>query len=412
MPVTAYVALGSNLGDRLQFLEGALVALRQQPGIRVCAVSSFHETDPVGGPAGQGKYFNAAAELQTDLDPHELLSVLQSIEATLGRTRSERFGPRTIDLDLLFYGNLILDTSTLQLPHARLHARLFVLEPLCEIAPDLVHPLFKRSIRDLLGEQRRQLLPASGHELADLRAVVTGSSSGIGRAIAIALARSGADVVIHRRGSVDQAEEVAAFARTFGVRASALRADLRDPFDRNVLIEQAWNLWQGIDIWVNNAGADTLTGAAAAWPFEDKLKELLEVDVTASIALSRSVGRRMRQLGHGVILNMGWDQAEVGMAGDSGELFAAAKGAVMAFTKSLARSLAPEVRVNCLAPGWIRTAWGEKASDYWQEKVVRETPLGRWGTPEDVAQAARWLVSPQAQYITGQVIRINGGAVG
>jgi 3-oxoacyl-[acyl-carrier protein] reductase len=108
---------------------------------------------------------------------------------------------------------------------------------------------------------------------------------------------------------------------------------------------------------------------------------------------------------------MGWDQAEAGMEGDSGELFAAVKGAVMAFTRSLALSLAPEVRVNCLAPGWIRTAWGVGASEVWQERVRRETPLGRWGEPEDVAATARWLVSPAAAYLTGQVIRINGGAV-
>jgi 3-oxoacyl-[acyl-carrier protein] reductase len=99
------------------------------------------------------------------------------------------------------------------------------------------------------------------------------------------------------------------------------------------------------------------------------------------------------------------------MEGDSGELFAASKGAVMAFSKSLALSLAPTVRVNCLAPGWIRTAWGEGASSAWQERVLRETPLHRWGTPEDVASVARWLASPAAGFLTGQVVRIDGGSV-
>jgi NAD(P)-dependent dehydrogenase (short-subunit alcohol dehydrogenase family) len=99
------------------------------------------------------------------------------------------------------------------------------------------------------------------------------------------------------------------------------------------------------------------------------------------------------------------------MEGDSGQLFAAAKAAVIGFSKSLAKSLAPEVRVNVLAPGWIRTSWGEGASEIWQERVRRETPLGRWGTPEDVAAAAVWLCSPAACFVTGQVIRVNGGAV-
>jgi 3-oxoacyl-[acyl-carrier protein] reductase len=183
------------------------------------------------------------------------------------------------------------------------------------------------------------------------------------------------------------------------------------------LVEEAWACWGGLDVWINNAGADTLTTEAASWSFERKLHELLAVDVTATMILSREIGRRMREVAAGgtgvspVILNMGWDQAETGMEGDSGELFAASKGAIMAFSRSLALSLAPAVRVNCLAPGWIRTAWGEGASRRWQERVLRETPLHRWGRPKDVASAARWLVSPAAEFLTGQIIRINGGAI-
>src|SRR5262249_17222023 len=126
------------------------------------------------------------------------------------------------------------------------------------------------------------------------------------------------------------------------------------------------------------AGADTLTGATARLPFDAKLDELWSVDVVATIRLGRAVGRRMKAQGGGAIVTMGWDQAETGMEGDSGELFAAAKGAIMAFTRSLALSLAPTVRVNALAPGWIKTEWGETASKNWQDRVLRETPLARW----------------------------------
>jgi 3-oxoacyl-[acyl-carrier protein] reductase len=98
------------------------------------------------------------------------------------------------------------------------------------------------------------------------------------------------------------------------------------------------------------------------------------------------------------------------MSGDSGEMFAAVKGAVMAFSRSLAKSLAPQVRVNCLAPGWIRTSWGDQASAYWQRRAEREALLGRWGSPEDVAAMARFLCSPQASFITGQTVAINGGS--
>jgi 3-oxoacyl-[acyl-carrier protein] reductase len=119
----------------------------------------------------------------------------------------------------------------------------------------------------------------------------------------------------------------------------------------------------------------------------------------------------MKNSGGGSIVTMGWDQAETGMDGDSGELFACAKGSIMAFTRSLSLSLAPSVRVNCVAPGWIKTAWGSGASREWQDRVMRETPLKRWGTPDDVARAVRFLVGPDSEFLTGQIVRVNGGAV-
>jgi 3-oxoacyl-[acyl-carrier protein] reductase len=247
------------------------------------------------------------------------------------------------------------------------------------------------------------------HELSGLTAVVTGSSSGIGRAIALELAGAGADVLIHARRSRDRAEAVAAEIRAAGRETGVLLADLGDPAAQDRLADEAWAWRSAVDIWVNNAGADTLTGDAARWSFEQKLAALWQVDVLGTMRLSRHIGQLMKERGRGTILNIGWDQAETGMAGDSGELFTATKGAVMAFTKSVARSLAPQVRVNCLAPGWIRTSWGDQASEYWQDRVKHECLLERWGTPEDVARVARFLVSPAAAFVTGQIIPVNGG---
>ncbi|MBC7815585.1 MAG: SDR family oxidoreductase, partial [Planctomycetaceae bacterium] len=246
--------------------------------------------------------------------------------------------------------------------------------------------------------------------LSGLRAVVTGSTSGIGCAIAVEFAKAGSDVVIHGRHDHEAAESLAEELRMLGPRAFAVMADVSEEESLPAFVERCWTELGGIDIWVNNAGADLLTGDAAKLGFADKLQRLYEVDVRSTLLLSRLIGERMVAAGSGVILNIGWDQAERGMEGDSGELFAAAKNAIMGFTRSLAVSLAPSVRVNCIAPGWVRTKWGDGASDVWQQRVLRETPLKRWGTPEDVAAVARFLASREASYLTGQVIYINGGA--
>lgn len=248
-------------------------------------------------------------------------------------------------------------------------------------------------------------------ELVGFRTAVLGSTSGIGRAVALALAEGGADVIVHGRASREAAEEVADEIHRLGRRSDVLMADLADREAGDRLVDEAWRLWGGLDAWLQIAGADTLTGPAARLEFDAKLDQLLAVDVVATMRLTRDVGRRMKDAGRGSIVTMGWDQAETGMEGDSGELFAATKGAVMAFTRSLALSLAPAVRVNAVAPGWIRTAWGESASRTWQDRVLRETPLARWGTPEDVARAARFLVGPDSTFLTGQILRVNGGAV-
>ncbi len=408
--MNAFIALGSNLGDRAQNLTRAVLRLGQLSGTTVSRVSSFRETAAVGGPANQPAYLNGVCALETSLEPRALLRHLQIIEAELGRVRDVKDGPRTLDLDLLLFGDrVIADPSVpLLVPHPRLQDRFFVLDPLREIAPDFRHPVFDRTMSELHNDLTARKRPTPARSLLGLRALVTGSTSGIGRAIALELASAGADVVVHGRRS---AEEVTALCRNLGVRSTGVLADLANAGDCRALAEVSWKAFQGLDVVILNAGADTLTGAGARLSFAEKLEMLWNVDVRSTMQLARDFGTRMKDRGQGAIMTMGWDQAETGMEGDSGQLFAATKGAVMAFTRSLALTLAPEVRVNCLAPGWIRTAWGEHASDAWQQRVMRETPLRRWGTPADIAGVAHWLAGPGAEFITGQIIRINGGAV-
>ena len=245
--------------------------------------------------------------------------------------------------------------------------------------------------------------------LQDQVALVTGSSSGIGRATAIELARRGAKVIVHSGSDRSRAEAVAEEILLRGGSALATVADLGTSEGREYLFRTAWE-WQGyLDICILCAGADILTGPAREFPFSEKLRRLWEVDVLGTVELSRRIGEAMRQRGRGVILTIGWDGALRGMEGSTAQAFAVAKGAVMAFTLALAQELAPTVRVNCVAPGWIRTAWGEKAAPHWQARVQAQTLLGRWGTPEEVAQVCAFLVSPESAYITGQIICVNGG---
>ncbi len=156
---TAYIALGSNLGKREDALLAAITRIAALPHTRVLAQSSFHHTTPVGGPPGQGEYLNAAVAIETELLPRDLLCMLLEIEHNFGRDRATepRHGPRIIDLDILLYGNQIIDEPHLQLPHPRMHERLFVLAPLAEIAPDVIHPILHVSISTL--RDRLQIAP-------------------------------------------------------------------------------------------------------------------------------------------------------------------------------------------------------------------------------------------------------------
>ena len=242
--------------------------------------------------------------------------------------------------------------------------------------------------------------------------LVTGASSGIGRAIAVASARAGADVALTYRANQDGAQRVAREIETAGSRAVVLHADIADPASVHALALAARDALGRLDVWVNNAGADILTGASASLSLVEKLELLLTIDLRGTMLASWEAAELFgAQESGGVIINISWDHVFTGMAGRIPQLFAAAKGGVLAFSKSLARSVGPRVRVNVIAPGWIETSFAASLPDERRREVAESAPLKRWGTPEDVAGVAVFLASPAAAFLTGQTILVGGGVV-
>src|SRR5262245_29781772 len=242
--------------------------------------------------------------------------------------------------------------------------------------------------------------------------VVTGAGSGIGRAIALAAARNGADVAITYRENERGVREVEREIVALGRRAVVCRLDLTDEAAIDALGPAVQNAFGRLDVWVNNAGADILTGSARELTDVQRLDLVLTVDLRGTILASWQAARILgAQPEGGVIINMSWDHVLTGMAGVNPQLFTAAKGGIVAFSKSLARSVAPRVRVNVLAPGWIETSFGAGLDEQTRRTVSESTPLKRWGTPEDVAGTAIFLASPAASFLTGQTILVGGGVV-
>lgn len=157
-PHIAYLGLGSNLGDRRAFLVGARDHLAACPDIEIEAASSLYQSASCGGSAGQGDYLNAVLRVRTHLTPQALLHCCRVVEEAFGRVRTERWGARTLDIDLLFFDQLVLNDEQLIIPHPRLQERAFVLLPLCDLAPELVHPTLGKTLRQLA--QQSGLSPA------------------------------------------------------------------------------------------------------------------------------------------------------------------------------------------------------------------------------------------------------------
>ncbi|MFT5396006.1 MAG: 3-oxoacyl-[acyl-carrier protein] reductase [Gammaproteobacteria bacterium] len=248
--------------------------------------------------------------------------------------------------------------------------------------------------------------------LKDKIAVITGASSGIGAGIATLFAKEGAAVVVNYCRSKENAEKVVEEIQALGQRAIAVQADMANKVDIERLIATSLAEFGRIDIWVNNAGADILTGTGAKANLNEKLEQLLNVDLKGTMNACWSITSTMQSQGSGVIVNMGWDLAIHGFEGTNPQIFAASKAGVLGFTRSFAKTVGPEIRVNMISPGWIATSFAEEhmEDDYFQARI-KEIPLGRFGKPEDVAATALFLASDASSYLSGESININGGLV-
>jgi 3-oxoacyl-[acyl-carrier protein] reductase len=245
-------------------------------------------------------------------------------------------------------------------------------------------------------------------QLKGKTAVVTGGSRGIGRAIALMLAQNGANVVVNYTSNNTSAEEVVRKIEEMGVKGKAVKADVSKSEEVENLVNEVLNTFGSIDILINNAGItrDNLIIRMTEQEFDD----VISTNLKGAFICTKSVSRVMIKQKSGKIINV---SSVVGIIGNAGQSnYAAAKAGLIGFTKSMAKELAKRgINVNAVAPGFIETDMTSKLSDKVKEEFTKSIPLMRAGKPEDIAKAVLFLASEYSDYITGQVINIDGGMV-
>ncbi|MDY5450702.1 MAG: 3-oxoacyl-[acyl-carrier-protein] reductase [Clostridia bacterium] len=237
-------------------------------------------------------------------------------------------------------------------------------------------------------------------------AIVTGGSRGIGRAVAVRLAKDGMNLVINYRGNSAAAEETERLCRELGAEVLLVQGDVSRAEDCEKLAAQAKEAFGRVDVLVNNAGI-TRDGLLARMTEED-FRAVLDVNLVGPWNMMKAVNRIMMKQRYGRIVNL---SSVTGLMGNMGQTnYAAAKAGILGMTKSYAREVASRgITVNAVAPGFIDTDMTEAMPEGAKDKIVTEIPMGRTGKPEDVAEAVAFLASEQAGYITGEVLRVDGG---
>lgn len=250
-------------------------------------------------------------------------------------------------------------------------------------------------------------------DLGSTRALVTGSSSGIGEAIATALAEGGADVAVHYAGNREGAETTAERVEKHGGRAPVLQADFTEPEAAEDLADEAREALGGVDVLVNNAGVidEQGDGPKGGKPFADRIEEwdpVTDVNLRAPFVLTALLAPRMVERREGVVVNTASVAGRV--ARREVPLYSLTKAGLIHLTRQCALEYAPEVRVNAVAPGWVPTefGWGHLTDEDFQAAMREQIPQDRWGEPEEIAEAVRFLVET-GSYTTGGVLPAAGG---